>query len=407
MASLNQTENGTLPTVVHFTGTYLFLHGTWVYSQIRYLESWRPIVLCGKTENLAVFPFEPIYSLQSLAKPVQLAHRLCRRLRGHYPYFKQAMQLEQAQLIHAHFGPAGYGMLPLARVAKVPLVTTFYGYDLSRLPQKSSPDWRSRYERLFAEGDMFLLEGPYMRQQLIALGCPPEKAHVQRLGIDLSRLPFAPRKASSDGCVRVLAAATFTEKKGLVYAVEAFGRLCQTYEQVRLTIIGDARNRPDMIPILQVFCFTGLMQSIGTLTGNLYLSQGRSDLQLRVGLFVHANAILGIMIGLRWGALGVAIGLTVASIINSYPSLFFAGRLVNLTYWQVWYQLLGILGCALTMATAVWGVGFLLPAVWPYWLLLAVQTLLGVIVYGALVHFLRVPAYVETQELIREQICHG
>jgi hypothetical protein len=124
-------------------------------------------------------------------------------------------------------------------------------------------------------------------------------------------------------------------------------------------------------------------------------------------LFVHANAILGIMIGLRWGALGVAIGLTVASIINSYPSLFFAGRLVNLTYWQVWYQLLSILGCTLTMATAVFGVGLLLPAVWPHWLLLAVQALLGVIVYGALVHFLRVPAYVETRELIREQIRHG
>jgi len=194
---------------------------------------------------------------------------------------------------------------------------------------------------------------------------------------------------------RTIALITFPMMAGLFVVAESFV----------LTLFGT--QWADMIPILQVFCFTGLMQSVGTLTGNLYLSQGRSDLQLHVGLFVHAVAILGIVIGLRWGALGVAIGLTVASIINSYPSLFFAGRLVNLTYWQVWYQLLSILGCALIMATAVWGLGFTLPNLWPHWLRLSILAVFGILVYGSLLHFLRVPAYIETRELIREQICHG
>lgn len=162
-----------------------------------------------------------------------------------------------------------------------------------------------------------------------------------------------------------------------------------------------------MIPILQIFCLVGMLQSIGTLTGNLYLSQGRSDLQLRVGLFVHTNAILWIVIGLQWGVVGVAVGVAIAAILNSYPSFSFAGRLVHLTYWQIWQGLVGILGCALLMAAAVWGIKLGLPSLWPHWVRLGISVLSGAIIYGGLIHFLRVPAYLETRQLLLEQIRNG
>lgn len=190
---------------------------------------------------------------------------------------------------------------------------------------------------------------------------------------------------------RTIALVTFPMMTGLFVVVEPFV----------LTLFGSQWSA--MIPILQIFCLVGLMQSLGTLNGNLYLSQGRADLQFRVGLFLKMNGILGIVIGLRWGALGVAIGYATASLINSFPSFFFAGRLVNLTYWEVWRRLLGTLTCALIMAAAVWGLGLLLPAQWSNWLRLAVQVLLGMLLYSALVHFFRVQAYVEMRELLSER----
>jgi len=193
---------------------------------------------------------------------------------------------------------------------------------------------------------------------------------------------------------RTIALVTFPMMTGLFIVIEPF----------ILTLFGPQWS--GMIPILQVFCLVGLVQSVGSLTGSLYLSQRKADLQLRVGLFAHTNAMLGIIAGLHWGALGVAVGYTVATLINLYPTLFFAGRLVNLTCWQVWRMLLSILGCSVLMAAAVWCLGMFLPVSWPSWLRLSFQIPFGVFFYGALIHLFRIRAYVETRELLLEFMQH-
>jgi colanic acid/amylovoran biosynthesis glycosyltransferase len=232
------------PIVVHIVSTYLAMTNSWIYNQIRYLTRWQAIILCNNTKNMDVFPFESVYSLPSQIKLLRLALFFYRKIRGYNNiYFRHKVKTEHAKILHSHFGPVGYDSLSLAQATSVPLVTTFYGYDLSRLPVKQ-PVWQQRYLKLFEEGQMFLVEGPFMRQQLIRLGCPPYKAHVLHLGVDLTRLPFMPRQINDDGIVRILAAATITEKKGLTYAVEAFGLLAQHHQNVRLTIIGDARAKP-------------------------------------------------------------------------------------------------------------------------------------------------------------------
>jgi PST family polysaccharide transporter len=190
---------------------------------------------------------------------------------------------------------------------------------------------------------------------------------------------------------RVIALVTFPMMAGLFVTVEPFV----------FTVFGS--KWAGMIPLLRVFCITGMMQSIGTLNGNLYLSQGRADLQLRVSLFVKVTAVLGIVIGLHWGVLGVALGYAVASLINSYPAFHYAGRLVNLTYWRLWRNLSGVLGCSLAMAAAVWALGAVMPDAWPHWLCLSTLVVFGAIVYLMLIHFLRLAAYSELRRLVTEQ----
>jgi colanic acid/amylovoran biosynthesis glycosyltransferase len=228
------------PTVAHIISTYLNHTENWIYNQVCNSRQWRSIIFCQKIKNLDIFPFERIYSQESLSKSLQGYYNLLHhRVFGYFPYFRQAVKIERVKILHAHFGPTGYKNLALAFATKIPLITTFYGYDLSGMPVKDVA-WYIRYQKLFEGGHMFLVEGPHMRQQLIQLGCPPEKVQVQRLGVDLDVLPFTPRRIRDDGIIHILSAARFKEKKGLVFAIEAFSRLCSYYENIRLTVIGDA-----------------------------------------------------------------------------------------------------------------------------------------------------------------------
>jgi colanic acid/amylovoran biosynthesis glycosyltransferase len=104
------------------------------------------------------------------------------------------------------------------------------------LPQ-TDPVWLSRYERLFADGDAFLVEGPAMCKRLMDLGCPREKIRTHRIGVDLETLPFRPSAISSQ--LQIVMVGRFVEKKGFVDGLRACleARLCGV--DLRVTVIGD------------------------------------------------------------------------------------------------------------------------------------------------------------------------
>lgn len=78
-----------------------------------------------------------------------------------------------------------------------------------------------------------------MGREIAKLGCPAERIRVHHLGIDLARIPFAPRAWTPGEPLRVLLSGTFREKKGLPVAVEALG-LIRREVPLAITIIGDA-----------------------------------------------------------------------------------------------------------------------------------------------------------------------
>ena len=86
---------------------------------------------------------------------------------------------------------------------------------------------------------MILCEGPHMACCLKKLGCPSEKISVHHLGIEIDKIPFIPRKYTPGDSVRILIAASFREKKGIPYALEALGEFNKMVP-VDVTIIGDS-----------------------------------------------------------------------------------------------------------------------------------------------------------------------
>ncbi|MBJ6724272.1 glycosyltransferase [Geomesophilobacter sediminis] len=228
--------------VLHLVDTYLPLTEGWIYPQVVGDGTWRSQVGAVHRSESDYYPF-PAVTAFTEQWPVWRRPGL-RLILYRYPqialfWLRSGIPKGGIDLVHCHFGDLAFRALPLARHLGAPLVTTFYGYDATLLPTQQ-PAWRRRYRELFSRGDFFLAEGARMKETLVALGCPREKVGVFHLGVDLERIPSAEGKERPDGMIRLLAAGSFREKKGLTYAVEAFARARRSYPRITLTVIGDA-----------------------------------------------------------------------------------------------------------------------------------------------------------------------
>jgi PST family polysaccharide transporter len=85
-----------------------------------------------------------------------------------------------------------------------------------------------------------------------------------------------------------------------------------------------------VIPLIRIFCLCGAVQSINTLIGNIILSQGKSGLQLRLGILGFFAFSLAIIIGLKWGITGVAVCYTIIYTLWSIFAQDLTNRLIGL-----------------------------------------------------------------------------
>ena len=99
-------------------------------------------------------------------------------------------------------------------------------------------------------------------------------------------------------------------------------------KEVVLTFYGP-KWEPAILP-LQLLCVVGAMQSIGTTVGTVFISQGRSDLQLKWGVFASCVYLVAFVVGVQWGLIGL-IMLYVAAGVPLWPlSHYVANRLIKL-----------------------------------------------------------------------------
>jgi len=158
-----------------------------------------------------------------------------------------------------------------------------------------------------------------------------------------------------------------------------------------------------MIPVMQALSIVGAIQSIGTLNGNIYLSQGRTGLQFKVGTVLGILGVVAIVVGLQWGIKGVAHSYALFSLLAAGPGIKIAVSLVGITFKEVVVNLSGVFGSAVGMAIGVYLLGYLLPVYWQHWAYLAVQVPFGITLYLLLIRTFRLKAYMELKTLLREQ----
>jgi len=175
--------------------------------------------------------------------------------------------------------------------------------------------------------------------------------------------------------------------------------LLATAEPLVVGVLG--RQWQEAVPLLRILSLAGLVQSISALAASLYLSQGRTDLQLRLALLERLSAIAAIVLGLHWGVVGVATACVIASAFTALPTLFFAGRLIDLRQASLVAGLWPILLAGATMAAGVAGADAWLAPRIGMLARLAVDVAIGIAVYWSGLRLLRVEAYGDVRRLLR------
>ncbi len=165
------------------------------------------------------------------ASSLRLLHHVAPFLKG-APY----------DLVHCHFGNSGVVGAALRRMGAIraPLVTTFYGHDISSYVRSHGA---AVYAELFRQGALFLHISAYQRDKLLAAGCPPERTRLHRIGVDTDRFAFAPRALAPGEPVRIMTTARLVEKKGLEYSIRAVARVAARHPNLRYWIVGDGKLR--------------------------------------------------------------------------------------------------------------------------------------------------------------------
>jgi colanic acid/amylovoran biosynthesis glycosyltransferase len=171
-----------------------------------------------------------------------------------FPLYQQHLyrrwKQDKPDILHAHFANVAWRYLSLSKKLQIPLVVSFYGYDYEQLPFRK-PVFRKRYAQLFREAAAILCEGEHGKSILINQGCPAEKIHVVPLGILPDQVSFHPR-TKKEGSLKLLQAATFTEKKGHFYSVQALLQALPQCPNLHLTLVGEPKD-PNMVAEIQHF----------------------------------------------------------------------------------------------------------------------------------------------------------
>lgn len=148
----------------------------------------------------------------------------------------------------------------------------------------------------------------------------------------------------------------------------------------------------DMVPVIRILAWVGMMQSVGTTVGTIYLSVGRPDIALRVGLVAVPVVLAGVLAGLPWGVTGVATGYAVGSFSLFYYSVKQAFRLVGLEVRSLWRVIPRPLIAATGMIGFVVGTNAMLSAAAP-------GVRLGCAVSVGLVAYVAMSALVNREQL--------
>ena len=282
---MTQNKEG-IPVVAHFTRTFFAKSETFIYNYISHMKEFEPICLGWELANQELFPVneENLYCLQlKRYTPRWFYYGIQKRISGGDPYFEKILRHRRAGLLHAHFGHNGVYALKASLNTGIPQITTFYGMDLSNRRMVSA--LAADYEYMFKHGALFLVEGAHMKEKLSQLGCPTEKIKIQRIAIPVEKITYRPRRVKAPGEKAIfIFGGRFTEKKGLIFALEAMRIVRQKRRDFEFRIIGAGHLEDEIRSMISRRSMEEYVKLLGFLNYSDYLREMEG-----ADIFIHPS----------------------------------------------------------------------------------------------------------------------
>jgi len=236
--------------IVHFAHTFSRLSETFIYDYVKGLEKHgidTHLITLNRV-NMDGRPFENVQEVKlNLLNPERIIRRGVDLLRNRpietssWPVYRKNIRRMLLDLrpdtIHAHFGPMGVLISSVAKSLEIPLVVTFYGYDISEYALEDY--WQAQYQKLAKDVDAVTVLSEQMKSEAVELGFSPWKTKVIHLGTDLGRFP---KKRVSHPVRKFVSVGRLSEKKGHIDSIKAIQKArSDTGFPLVLTIIGEGQ----------------------------------------------------------------------------------------------------------------------------------------------------------------------
>ena len=221
-----------MKTIGCLVNTFLRRSEGFIYEQLINAKKYNVEVFTRAYSNRDLFKYSNINSLNGINS---LKYTLFRQSQ----VFDEVIKDKDIKLIHAHFGVDGVYALPLAQKHKLPLVVTFHGQDITRLPKFTvyPPAWFNywlHFRELQRNGSLFLGVSNFISKQLIEKGFPKDRVITHYLGVNTQVESNALREEKL-----ILTVGRLVEKKGTEYLLRAMAEVNKTVSGCKLLVCGD------------------------------------------------------------------------------------------------------------------------------------------------------------------------
>jgi len=218
-------------TIAQISPIFLPATQTFIYDEITGIKKYKVLLLTLRQKNKSQFAFDNIYVAKNAMTSIE--------------EFYQIMKKQNVQLIHFQFGITALFLLGLKKLSKLPTVVTFHGFDASIELKKRSTLLQYK-KKLFPQTDHIIAVSHKLKENLVNSGCPENKITVLSNGIDVHRFEYKPRILNHSEPVKILCIARLTEKKGLIYLIEAFSKINTVRPNTELLILGQGELKSEL-----------------------------------------------------------------------------------------------------------------------------------------------------------------
>jgi colanic acid/amylovoran biosynthesis glycosyltransferase len=278
--------------VVHFMREFARQTETFVVNQVGGMEFTSTAVVCrSHRKDMPPWPLSrrtPVFAFTANGVQTGLERLAYRTLRAALPreigWYQATLRSLRTALVHGHYGTDAAYLLPVTRKLSVPLVVSWYGYDMSRFPRAFGGLGLRWLRPVLRHATAHVAMTPQMADDLIALGAPQQRIVIHHHGIDVSLWRGAAERRSPEQG-RILMVAGFTEKKGHADLLHAFARIARTHPGARLRLVGAGPLRPAAEGLARELQIKERVRFLG------YLLHGPALIEeyARAAVFVHPS----------------------------------------------------------------------------------------------------------------------